>query len=277
MTTEQPPTWEQILNDPVAYGYSEGDAERIRGERTIGQVASLLHSRGQDSSAALMLDVQFLTIQRRYGENWGDDDSEFVAILDIESYVVPRFNQECRAQIESALDVVRDHEGAPQVNDIRIREVIPTVGARWREGLMRDLVAEQPNNQARKVRLEPTHITEDGLFFTNNEEYRVYAVLKDIQRDLPAGDTILIAPLPGARARGTTMTPDFLVAYRGRVGVIEVDGPKHDGRFGADAQRDRLVQNAGVRVVAHILVEDLRSRENVEILVRDFLHRLIAP
>ncbi|KQS68901.1 hypothetical protein [Modestobacter sp. Leaf380] len=277
MTTEQPATWDQILDDPVGYGHSEADAERIRGERTIGQVATLLHGRGQDSAAALMLDVQALTYQYRSSGGWGDSDEEIVAVLDVESYLLPRFTEERTSEIKSALDVIRDHESAAEVDYIRIREVLPTVGEGWREALMRDLAAEQPNNQARKVRLEPGRIAEDGLFLTNNEEHRVYAVLRDIQRDLTPGDTILIAPLPGARTRDMTLTPDFLIAYRGRVGVIEVDGPKHHGRFGADAQRDRLLQNAGVRLVAHILVEDLRSRESVETLVRDFLRRLIAP
>lgn len=60
------------------------------------------------------------------------------------------------------------------------------------------------------------------------------------------------------------------------VGVIEVDGPHHHGRRGADANRERLLLNAGVRHVGRIVVEDLAEKADVEKWVRDFLVRLTA-
>jgi hypothetical protein len=225
-----------------------------------------------------MLDVQALALSFHWADSsggFGSDDGYNEAVLDVESFMVPRVTSERLAEIEDALNVVQDHERRSAVKQIRIREVLPVVGEGWREQPMQDLSAERPNNQARKVRLEPHRRTADGLFLTNLEEEKVYAVLRDVQQRLK-GDTVLLAPLPGVRVRETTLTPDFLIMYKGRVGVIEVDGPQHHGRFGADATRDRLLYPAGVKYVGHLLVEDLRSRESVEAFVEDFLRRLIA-
>jgi hypothetical protein len=279
MSDEQP-TWEQIIDDPVGWGYSQEDADRLRGEITLGQTAQLLHKREQDHSAALLLDVQGLSVETYYADGfagWGSEDrGTLEAILDVETYLVSRFTDERKAEILAALNTVLERD-RQFIDVVRVREVLPVVGEGWRDALSRDLAAERPNNQARTVRLEPHRRSQDGLFLTNVEEEKVYAVLRDIQQDLPEGDTILIAPLPGARVRAHTFTPDFLITYRGRAGVIEVDGPHHHGRRGADATRERLLLAAGVRHVGRILVEDLRARAEVEKWCRDFLRRLIAP
>jgi very-short-patch-repair endonuclease len=277
---EQPePSWDDVVEDPVGHGYSEEYGERLRGERTVARVGNLLHARGKVSAAALMLDVQAFALSHQWTDGAGgflDGSGFYEAILDVESYLVPRFTPERLDEILDALAVVLDHEGHQGVSKLRIREVLPVVGDGWREQLMRDLAAERPNNQARKVRLEPHRRTADGMFLTNLEEEKVYAVLRDFQQKQPDVDTVLIAPLPGVRVKQTTLTPDFLVAYRGRVGVIEVDGPHHHGRFGADASRDRLLRAAGVRLVDRILVEDLRSRASVDAFVENFFRQLVA-
>jgi len=112
MNDEQP-TWEQILDDPARYGYSDADVERILNERKIGLAANILHTRGQDSAAALMLDVQSLSVSFVFADGlagWGSQRGTTEAVLDVESYLVPRFTEERLAEIESALDVVLDHE-----------------------------------------------------------------------------------------------------------------------------------------------------------------------
>lgn len=62
----------------------------------------------------------------------------------------------------------------------------------------------------------------------------MYEALKRAQESRPPADTITIVPLPSARVPGHTWEPDFLVAYRGRVGAIEVDGPHHTGKRAAE-------------------------------------------
>ena len=76
----------------MGYGLSEDEAERLRSEMTLGQVAMLLQRRGQTNSAALMLDVQAL----EWASEWQDGDSwseasQHIAVLDVDTYMMARF------------------------------------------------------------------------------------------------------------------------------------------------------------------------------------------
>lgn len=62
---------------------------------------------------------------------------------------------------------------------------------------------------------------------TNQYEQRVYQVLKQRQAALTDFETIGIMPLGGMRVGKRVLEPDFLITYRGRAAVIEVDGPHH--------------------------------------------------
>jgi hypothetical protein len=43
--------------------------------------------------------------------------------------------------------------------------------------------------------------------------------------------------------------PDFLVVAHGKTGVLEIDGPCHEGRAADDHERDRRFREHGIRVV----------------------------
>lgn len=278
------PTLNQRLRNPEEYGIGDDEFAQLqaqRDERDLGQAAQLLHKRGQDHAAALMLDVESIDYNRQTigwdAEGW-TPTYRIVAVLDVETFLLPRFTDERIAEIADALDTVRDHYGEG-VDAVRIREVLPVVGKDWREQLARDLAAERPNNQGQRVRLDPARQVRDGLYLTNIEEEKVYAVLREVQASLPDNETFLIAPLPGVFVPPDhTWYPDFLITYGGRAGVIEVDGPHHrrEGRRAADVSRDHLLENAGVRRVARIVVEDVTQKYEVEKFIRDFLKRLTA-
>ncbi|GAA2247515.1 hypothetical protein GCM10010145_13310 [Streptomyces ruber] len=129
-------------------------------------------------------------------------------------------------------------------------------------------------NQARAPRREARRLVEDRLHFTNEDEHRVYQALKRWQAALPDNETIGIMPLGGMRVRGNTFEPDFLVTYRGRAAVIEVDGSHHKGRAAADHSRDRLLVHAGVVFVERLVVEDATEPAEIAKFVSDFLARL---
>ncbi|MEU5417069.1 hypothetical protein [Streptomyces clavifer] len=145
--------------------------------------------------------------------------------------------------------------------------VIPAPIADWREQL-RTANGPTPTNQARSLRLEPAeqHPIEDDLYFTNKWEQRVYRVLKAKQAALPDNQTIGIIPLAGMKLLGSTRWPDFLITYKGRAGVIEVDGPHHAGvrRASADHSRTNLLYSAGVEWVDRIDVRDVETAAEVE-------------
>ena len=104
----------------------------------------------------MLLDVQAVAYVHDY---IGWDDEGFsptyrvVATLDVETFLMPRFTDERLAEIVDALDTVRAHDGQT-VHSARVREVLPEVGAGWRERLARDLAAGRPSNQGPRVRLE---------------------------------------------------------------------------------------------------------------------------
>ncbi|MGJ3559480.1 hypothetical protein ACR6C2_15055 [Streptomyces sp. INA 01156] len=143
----------------------------------------------------------------------------------------------------------------------------------WRKQLKASNGA-QPTNQARRPRLESQHPIEDGLHFTNEWEHRVYVVLRERQAALSDIETIGVLPLPGMRVLGHTFEPDLLVTYKGRAGVIEIDGPHHKGRRSDDASRERLLRNAGIKHIDRIDVRDSTTKVQVEKFVDTFLKHL---
>jgi very-short-patch-repair endonuclease len=58
------------------------------------------------------------------------------------------------------------------------------------------------------------------------------------------------------------------------VGLIEVDGPHHKGRAGADTTRDRHWKNSGVVHIERILVEETAQDRDLDQVVRAFLKRM---
>ncbi|MGI5161970.1 hypothetical protein [Microbispora sp. CA-102843] len=156
-----------------------------------------------------------------------------------------------------------------------IREIMPTVGPQWREQVRERLSGKRQTNQGRTVRLESSGLNEDNLAFTNSGELAVYRALKQMQeKDFPAEDTIAIFPLAGGRVPGHTWEPDVLVTYKGRVGVLEIDGPHHNGRRALDNSRDHLLRDAGIAFVDRVTVEALDNPNELYAVLRRFLRRL---
>lgn len=116
--------------------------------------------------------------------------------------------------------------------------------------------------------------TFDRMTFRNDEEFAVYLALTRIQSDLPTDQTIAIVPNARMRVLGHTFEPDLLVVYRGRTGIIEVDGAAHHRRWAADRSRDYLLENAGVDYIAHIPAEDASDPDEVAAFARRFVRRL---
>lgn len=254
------------------------ERERLYSERVLGQAAIVLHQRGHSESAALMLDVVSIDFDNH--TELMDDNSwartYHTAVLEIEPFVIPRFTDDRLNEILAVLKVVFEKDHSRDVRGVRTRDVVPRVSEDWREQLAQQMKGGKQSNQARKVKLEPTHPVTDGLHFTNEWEHRVYTVLRERQLALPDIETIGILPLPGMRVLGHTFEPDLLVTYKGRAGVIEIDGPHHKGRRSDDASRERLLRNAGIKHIDRIDVRDSTTKAEVEKFVDTFLKHLTA-
>jgi hypothetical protein len=139
----------------------------------------------------------------------------------------------------------------------------------------RHSITRKPVNQAALVALPGGWLTEDRMAFRDAGELAVYRGLKRAQASRPVWDTLTIVPNPLARVAGRTLEPDFFVAYRGRCGMIAVDGDSHHGRWQSDKSKDDLYENSGIRYVNRIAVEDTNDAHLVDKFVERFLFQLL--
>ncbi|MEU9289357.1 DUF559 domain-containing protein [Streptomyces sp. NPDC048275] len=238
-------------------------------EWLLGTSALLMQHQGATDTAELIADVTSLEV--RLWNTQFDEEGYRVALV-VEPRLYPRYDEAALKSIGSAMRLVLEPAGK-DVDEIHVRPEIPRLAAGWREQV-KTANGPKPSNQARKVRLEPRHPVEDQLHFTNQCELELYQVLKKRQAALPDNETIGIMPLGGMRVRRRVLEPDFLITYRGRVAVIELDGPHHRDRASADHSRDRQLRHAGVAFVERLNVEEVNTLHEVEKFVDDFLAQL---
>ncbi|MEH0402882.1 hypothetical protein ACFY7V_03585 [[Kitasatospora] papulosa] len=245
------------------------------GEQWLGAAATLLYQQGDAEAAIAATDVLMVDLVL-----WSSGDYEpdgYRAYFTVEPHLVPQFTTQVVKRIEDGMQTVVPRRSSAYIESIVVGPVIPAPSADWRQQL-RTANGPTPTNQARSLRLEPAeqHPIEDDLHFTNKWEQRVYRVLKTKQAALPDNQTIGIIPLAGMKLLGSTRWPDFLITYKGRAGVIEVDGPHHAGvrRASADHSRTNLLYSAGVEWVDRIDVRDVETAAEVERFIDNFLARL---
>ncbi len=243
------------------------------GEELLGAAATLLYQQGDVEAALLAAEV--ITVELVLWNSGDYEPDDYRAYCTVEPQLVPKFTGAVLGRIETAMCTVLPAAATVVVGSIIVRPVIPKPAPNWRDQL-RGVGGPRPTNHARKVRFEAKHPIEDDLHFTNEWEHRVYQVLKEKQAALPDDETIGIMPLCKMRVLGTTREPDFLITYKGRAGVIEVDGPHHEGpkRASNDHSRTRLLINAGVEWVDRLDVRDTTEKAEVQKFVNNFLSRL---
>ncbi|KOX16191.1 hypothetical protein ADK67_40270 [Saccharothrix sp. NRRL B-16348] len=255
-----------VINDPFADTDTRYNA---MADLALGHAVMLLVQRGERAAAELVLDVDKTIAQ--YDERYQDWDFW----LEVTSAQRSRFEGPLLDKLREAYVEVCQRLQYPEFN-LMVREIMPEVGPGWREQLREQLTSpRRPTNQGRQVRLQPPKFREDYLAFTNQGEQTVYQALRQIQeKDLPRESTIGIYPLAGGRVPGRTWEPDFLVTYKGRAGVLEIDGPHHNGRRAMDTTRDHLLMDAGIAFVDRIPVEAVDDPSELNAVLRRFLRRL---
>lgn len=252
-------------------GFDPDELDRIRADRLLGASAILLRQQGEAELSGLAADVTEAKLHL-WNTGWGEPPDYRVELY-VEPHLLARFTEEVLERLAVAMSRVAEQN--MDIESVIARPVVPRVSADWRQQL-RAASGPQPTNQARRVRLEPQHPMHDGLHFTNEWEYKVYVVLKEHQASLPDDETIGIMPLGAMRVLGHTYEPDLLITYKGRVGVIEIDGPHHKGRASDDTSRARLLRNAGVRHIDRLDVRDTTEKAEVQKFVQLFLKHLTA-
>ncbi|MCB5179939.1 hypothetical protein [Streptomyces antimicrobicus] len=258
-------SYDEILQNPVL---KDSERERLTAEALVAYISMLLVRRGDVETARLMLLVE------RWALEWDNEGQEKDLVLDVDPANRGHFTQDVIEKLRAICSEVSDRFKYG-INWIEVRETLPALGPGWRDQFERELKGERPTNQARRLQTGPPRWVEDDLLFTNAGEQRVYRALKHRQEQvLPAEDTIAIFPLPNGRVSKRTWEPDFLVTYKGRAGVLEVDGPHHNARRALDRTRDHLLHDSGIAYVDRVPVEALESPKELNAVVDRFLRRL---
>jgi hypothetical protein len=259
-------TYTEMLSDRRL---TRSEEMSIKADAALGLTAVLLQQRGQQETAMLLLDVIQPVLEQ------GDETWEYQLWLEVAPEHLEEFTKDAITAIDRTCCEVSARRGYG-IFDVSVREILPEVGPEWRENLRQQSNGKRPTNHARRMRPEPSRPREDGLTFTNDGELTVYRALKRLQESSPRDETIGIFPLAGGRLPGKTWEPDVLVTYKGRAGILEIDGPHHNARRAMDTTRDHMWLDAGVAFVDRIPVEALSDPKELEASLRRFLKRLVT-
>jgi hypothetical protein len=258
-------SYDEMLRDRTL---SEEQRDALIAETLVAYVSVLLTRRGDADTARLMLQVE------RWMLEWDDHGREKDLVLEVDPANISHFTNDLVEKLKNLCAEVSERFGLG-VGWIVVRETLPVVGPGWREMVHRELHGERPTNQARRLQPAPRRWLEDNLAFTNQGEQRVYRLLKHRQENvLPAEETIAVFPLPNGRIAKRTWEPDFLVTYKGRAGILEIDGPHHNARRALDVTREYLMHDSGIAYVDRVTVEALEDRAELERVIDRFLRRL---
>lgn len=142
------------------------------------------------------------------------------------------------------------------------------VSADWRNELLAILEGRDVDNQA----VGFTSVTTwQGLRFRSRSESRIAEVL-----DRTPG--VMFLPncrgRLGSKDRRRNLEADFIIMYGGVWGVLEVDGPHHEGKAARDHERDRPFHYHGAAVVQRY--ESLDCYQDPDSIVRQFMALLKA-
>jgi hypothetical protein len=149
------------------------------------------------------------------------------------------------------------------LNRVETRLRLDAVEAGWREAAYASLGGGNPN-QGNLV--SKGAITYNGRFYRSPDET---LVARELDRR-----GILFFPLPSASRSSILKEPDIVVVFKGKIGVLEVDGAYHTGRAADDHKRDIFFEQSGI-YVKHFNGDDVRG--NVGLVVDTFLKLLTGP
>ena len=257
-------SYREILDDPFI---DKSVRSSLIADSALGHTATVLVQRGDRETALLVLEVERVLLEP---DEWNGLD----LILEVSPEASALFTEEALDKLRTVCFEISGRLGYG-INGLFVRQILPEIGPEWKEQLKQQLVNKRPTNHARKVRSLPATPVEDYLSFTNPGEVTLYRALKQIQgQGLPKDETIGIYPLPGVRLLGKTWEPDVLVTYKGHAGIIELDGPHHNGRAAFDKSRDHLYLDSGVAFVDRIPVEVLNDPTELTQHLMRFLRRM---
>lgn len=149
-----------------------------------------------------------------------------------------------------------------ECGDVEVKIRNEPVTDDWREQVRAGLDSG-PSNQGRPFGTSKI-LTYAGLNYRTPSEVAIAKVLDQ-------SEDILFLPNCSAVSGKVQKEPDFLIFFRGRVGILEVDGGSHIGRMADDSLRDSYFQRQSM-FIKHYPAE--RCESDPTWVVKDFLRLL---
>lgn len=149
---------------------------------------------------------------------------------------------------------------------IQVEPDVKTVSASdWRDLFVEEIQkTDGPHNQAAEV-WSSEIATWERLRFRSQTEIKIAITL----------DSVGVFFLPNCRGRVGPMNErksveaDFVILYKGKLGILEVDGPTHGGAAAKDHRQDALFLHNGVSLVQRY--EASRCYADPDGVVKEFL------
>lgn len=236
-------------------------------DRELGTVVKLLYRRGHHKAVQMLLAArEVLALQG--DSDWGQTDYAIRLVMDVDHHD-EAMDEDALYQIAEVFGQLWN-DGNRTASSAGIRPALVPAGWRQDQNFLRARVS----NQATVAPLPSQAKRLDNLWFRDNAELALYQALKEKQGALPLTETFSIAVNPCIRIPGRTWEPDFIVAYKNRSGIIEVDGTSHLKKYANDRSRDKMLEDAGFYLIDRIDVQDAESPAEAKVFVGRFLARL---
>ncbi len=248
------------------------------GDDLLGRAVRFLVDGGNEKAAAVLLGCALDVVVARVHETEPPVEKHGVSVVYVLEAARSAYDVLADAEIGTeewvvggairrALAAVTPYH--VEIRDIDVRFDQTPAAPGWREDVAAFVLGTEIHNQAPSS--EPVRVWEN-LRFRSESERRVAQAL----------DRAGAMFLPNCRVRSTdgdarrTVEPDFLVCWKGRWGILEVDGePFHPPtRTVHDHTRDRVFKTHGVLVVEHFDASE--CFENPDDVVAKFL-ALLEP
>ncbi len=251
------------------YEDAQAQAEAEQADRELGTVVKLLYRRGYHEAVSTLIAVDAIrpTLD---SSDWGVGYFELTLVLDVD-----RFAEFDNSRVLEEIKTTYNEVWRGTQREVASVSLQPSlVAPGWRQDLQAFL-RPGVSNQAALAPLGSNGHIADNLKFRDVAEKHLYIAFRSKQQSLPKTDTISIVPNPGVRVPGRTWEPDFLIVYKGRVGLVEVDGSSHVKKYVSDKSRDNLLYDAGFAWVDRIDVQDAENETEAQVFVDRFIARLM--
>jgi hypothetical protein len=218
---------------------------------------------GEEYDAANVLLACSLDLEKRYSMH---GDSIEVALLEGPRHVYDILSKRDNPIRKTILRAIKSVD--PEVDDLDVKaQLVDIIDSDWRQELLDIARGKRVTNQGlvgKKDNQIPVHLW-NNLYFRSKTEIKIAEEL----------DRLGVLFFPNCRGRlgkkssRENREPDFLICYKGKWGILEVDSEAFHPSAAKDHDRDRLFHGHGILVIQHFTATECYNKPDE--VVRRFL------